>query len=65
MLAYYATTGEVPLVRLELERERLQPLLSPWTGLIKLARAKLPALVPLGYQHSLRVYEELITAEAE
>jgi len=61
----HATTGEVPLVRLELEHGRLQPLPPPWSGLIKPARGKLPALVPLGYQHSLRIYEELITAEAE
>ena len=28
-------TGEVPLVRLELERERLQPMATPWLGLIQ------------------------------
>ena len=56
-------TGEVPLVRLELERERLQPMATPWPGLIQRARTK--SVVPiLGYQHSLQVYEELIAAEA-
>ncbi len=30
----HATTGEVPLVRLELERERLQPIPAPWPGAI-------------------------------
>ena len=60
----HGTTGEVPLVRLELERERLQPMLTPWPGLIQPARPKRPAPIPSGYQHSLRVYEELIMAEA-
>jgi transposase len=59
----HATTGEVPLVRLELERERLQPMPTPCPGLIRSARSKRPAAMPRGYQHSLRVYEELITAE--
>ena len=59
----HGTTGEVPLVRLELERERLQPMSTPWPGLIQRARTK-PATPILGYQHSLHVYEELITAEA-
>jgi transposase len=59
----HATTGEVPLVRLELERERLQPMPTPWPGLIQPARSKRPIPTPLGYQHSLQVYEELISAE--
>lgn len=58
----HATTGEVPLVRRELERERLQPMPTPWPGLIQPARSKRPAPMPRGYQHSLKVYEELITA---
>jgi transposase len=58
-----ATIGEVPWVRLELERERLQPMPTPWPGLIQPARSKHPTPTPRGYQHSLRVYEELITAE--
>jgi len=61
----HATTGEVPLVRLEQERERLQPIPAPWPGAIQRARSKCPAPMPRGYQHSLRVYEELIAvAEA-
>lgn len=58
----HATTGQIPLMRLELERERLQPIPTPWPGLIRSARTKRPAPIPQGYQHSLRVYEELITA---
>jgi hypothetical protein len=61
----HATTGEVPLMRLELERERLQRMPTPWPGLmIQPARLKRPLPMPRGYQHSLRVYEELIAAEA-
>jgi transposase len=59
----HATTGEIPLVRLELERERLQPMPTPWPGAIPNARVKLLTPLPRGYQHSLRVYEELIPAE--
>jgi hypothetical protein len=59
----HATTGEVPLVRLELEREHLQPMLTPWPGLIQPARSKPPLSIPRGYQHSLQVYEELIATE--
>src|SRR5271168_810624 len=59
----HATTGEVPLVRLELERERLQPMPTPWPGLIQPARSKPPLSIPRGYQHSLQVYEELIATE--
>jgi transposase len=59
----HATTGEVPLERLELERERLQPMPTPWPGLIQPVCSKRPAAMPRGYQHSLRVYEELITAD--
>ena len=61
----HATTGEVPLVRLELERERLQPMPRPWPGRIQRSRTTAPAPTPRGYQHSLRVYEELITTEIE
>ncbi len=59
----HATTGEVPLVRLELERERLQPMPTPWPGLIQPARSQPPLSIPRGYQHSLQVYEELIAPE--
>jgi transposase len=61
----HATTGEIPLVRLELERERLQPMPTPWPGMIERSRTTAPVPTPCGYQHSLRVYEELITAEIE
>jgi hypothetical protein len=61
----HATTGEVPLVRLELERERLQSMPTPWPGMIQRSRTTAPAPTPRGYQHSLRVYEELITADIE
>jgi len=50
-------------MRLAMERERLQPMPAPWPGLIKPVPSKRQAAPPLGYQHSLRVYEELITAE--
>ena len=59
----HATTGEVPLVRLELERERLQPMPTSWPGVIQKNGVKRPVPIPRGYQHSLRIYEELITAE--
>ena len=36
----HATTGEVPLVRLEHERERLQPMPTPWPGMILHARTE-------------------------
>jgi hypothetical protein len=58
----HATTGQVPAVRLEHERGRLQPIPAPWPGAIPAAPSKRPAPMPRGYQHSLRVYEELITA---
>jgi hypothetical protein len=61
----HAATGEIPLIRLELERERLQPLPAPWCGAIIGTRIRTAAPLPSGYQHSLRVYEELITAVAE
>jgi transposase len=61
----HATTGEVPCERLELERERLQAMPTPWPGLIQRARSKRSAPLPRGYQHALRVYEELITAVVE
>src|SRR5277367_5891861 len=59
----HGTTGDVPLVRLEYERERLQPMPTPWPGLIQPARSKPPLSIPRGYQHSLQVYEELIATE--
>jgi len=59
----HGTTGEVPLVRLEVERERLQPMPTPWPGVIPRPRPEPQAPTPLGYQHSLSVYEELIVAE--
>jgi hypothetical protein len=58
----HATTGEIPLVRLEQERERLQPIPASWPGTLQPAAPKRPAAPPRGYQHPLRVYEELITA---
>ena len=61
----HATIGEVPLVRLELERERLQPMPTPWPGVIQPTTAKRSPSIPRGFQHSLRVYDELITAEVE
>jgi transposase len=59
----HATTGEVPLVRLEVERERLQPIPPSWSGMIQKTGVKRPTPLPCGYQHALRIYEELITAE--
>ncbi len=59
----HATTGEVPLVRLELERERLQPMATPWPGSLQRVRSSRPVPIPRGYQHSLKVYEELIVAD--
>jgi transposase len=60
----HATTGEVPSMRLdELERERLQLMPTPWPGAIPKSDVKRQPPMPRGYQHSLRVYEELITAE--
>ncbi len=59
----HATTGEVPLARLALERERLQPMPTPWPGAIQNTRVQRQAPIPRGYQHSLQVYEELISAE--
>jgi hypothetical protein len=59
----HRTSGEVPLVRLALERERLQPLPPPWPGVIQRAGVQRPTPLPCGYQHSLLIYEELITAE--
>ena len=61
----HAITGEIPLIRLELERKRLQPLPAPWCGTIIGTRIRTAAPVPSGYQHSLRVYDELITAAPE
>lgn len=37
---------------------------APSLGAIPNYRAKLPARIPRGYQHSLKVYEDLIVAEA-
>ena len=61
----HATPGEVPSMRLELERERLQQIPAPWPGLIQPVPAQPPAPIPRGFQHSLKVYEELITSEIE
>jgi transposase len=61
----HATIGEVPLVRLGLERERLQHMPAPWCGTIIGASLTPTAAPPSGYQHSLQVYDELITAAAE
>jgi transposase len=58
----HATTGEIPSVRLEQERERLQPIPASWLGTLLPAAPKRPAPPPRGYQHPLRLYEELITA---
>jgi hypothetical protein len=61
----HATTGAIPVMRLELERERLQPMPTPWPGAaIRSARVQRRTPLPRGYQHSLRVYEELIPAES-
>jgi transposase len=59
----HRTTGEVPRVRLELERERLQPMPPSWPGMLQQTGVKRPTPLPCGYQHSLRIYEELIMAE--
>jgi len=58
----HATTGEIPLVRLAQERERLQGIPAPWPGTLQSAAPKRPGPPPRGYQHPLRVYEELVTA---
>ena len=58
----HATTGEIPLMRLEQERELLQPMPTSWPGAIGNTRVKRQTPLPRGYQHPLRVYEELITA---
>ncbi len=58
----HATTGEVPLVRLEQERDHLQPIVTAWPGTIEPPRPQAQLPVPRGYQHSLHVYEELITS---
>ena len=49
---------------LELERERLQAMPIPWPGAIQNTRGPRPVPIPRGYQHSLKVYEELISVEA-
>ncbi len=49
-------------MRLEQERERLQPIPASWPGTLQPAAPQRPAPLPHGYQHPLRVYEELITA---
>jgi transposase len=59
----HATTGEVPPVRLELERERLQPIPRPWPGTIQRKRVPHQTPPPRGYQHSLKVYEALLSTE--
>jgi hypothetical protein len=40
----HATTGEIPLVRLEQERERLQSIPAPWPGTLQPAAPKRPGL---------------------
>jgi hypothetical protein len=53
-----------PLIRFETEPGRqLQPLPTPWPGAIQNTCVKRQAPIPRGYQHSLQVYEELISAE--
>ncbi len=58
----HATTGDIPLVRLEHERERLQAIPASWPGTLQPAAPQRPAPLPRGYQHPLRVDEELSTA---
>jgi transposase len=62
----HATTGEIPLLRLEYERERLQALTMPWPGALDPVRAKkaAPLCRPSGYQHPLKIYQELIAVPA-
>ncbi len=43
----HATTGEIPLLRLEQERERLQPTPAPWPGALQPARPVRPAPLTL------------------
>jgi hypothetical protein len=59
----HSTTSEVPAVRLEQEREHLQPLSAPCRGLLEPLSPQLALPLPQEYQHSLRMYEELIVAE--
>ncbi|HTT75840.1 MAG TPA: hypothetical protein VMF50_07655, partial [Candidatus Binataceae bacterium] len=47
-LRVHAATGEIRLVRLELERERLQPLPTPWCGAIIAARDQRAPPLPSG-----------------
>jgi hypothetical protein len=60
----HATTGEIPAVRLIQKRERLQPLPPPWRGGLELLRPRFAVkkALPSGYQHPLRIYDELIGA---
>ena len=51
------------VARLAEERGHLQPLPPPWTGRIARVRSKPPAPPPRGYQHPLRVYEDLLAAQ--
>jgi len=60
----HATTGEVPLVRLMIERGKLQALPKPYKG--KSARSlEMPETPPpvVGYQHPLSTYDALLTRE--
>jgi hypothetical protein len=59
----HATTGEVPAIRLALERTKLQGLPAPYAGRSarSVAQAPMRKLV-IGYQHPLALYEELATA---
>ena len=59
----HGTTGEVPAVRLALERTLLQGLPAPYAG--RSARSVVPSPMRkpvIGYQHPLALYEELAAA---
>ncbi|MBP0447910.1 IS21 family transposase [Roseomonas sp. SSH11] len=61
----HATTGEVPLVRLEAERGALRPVPSPYGGLIPRASAAVPRPMVrpiVGLQHPLGIYDALLAA---
>ena len=59
----HATTGEVPAVRLALERTMLQALPAPYAGRSARNVAQAPMRKPvIGYQHPLAIYEELAAA---
>jgi len=54
----HATTSEVPAVRLEQEREHLQPLSAPCPELPEPLRPQLALPLPQGYQRSLRMHHD-------